>query len=167
MQKMNAETEKYMQKVLEKTKQEINERFGAKIDLNVKQQAMASDRMYKASDDSVAPAKSFHAAKALMFWEFGDIYTILNNLFQMLLDVELKNTKELGQLGESIEEIRNTLGMDVSKVKADLVSIRTAVNSDEIAKVAKFAEDFNKHVEESRKALEEYKKKMKENDLAT
>jgi hypothetical protein len=41
------------------------------------------------------------------------------------------------------------------------------IDVDEIASVAKFAKDFNKHIEEVKKANAEYKRKMEENDLAT
>ena len=41
------------------------------------------------------------------------------------------------------------------------------INSKDIADVAKFAEEFRAHVEETKKKLVEYKRKMKENDLAT
>jgi DNA-directed RNA polymerase alpha subunit len=164
---MNDETEKEMQKMLERGKQAVNDGYAPRIDLNVKQKVLASERADKALNGALAPAKAFHSATAVMFEQFADIYRVLNNLVQTLMELQMQNVKDLGQLGESIEEIRNTLGMDVSKVKADIEGIRATVNLKEIAVVAKFAEDFNKQVEETKKKLEEYKKKMKENDLAS
>ncbi len=55
----------------------------------------------------------------------------------------------------------------IRRLEKTAIELDTKVNSDDIASVAKFAEEFRKQVAESKKKLEEYKLKMKENDLAT
>jgi uncharacterized protein YukE len=164
---MNEATEKYLQNVLDKGKQKINKQFIPRINRNYHQQTLATFRMDRALKHDLASAKAFHASKGFMFYQFADIYTILGNLVQNLMENAIQNIADLDQLKESIKEIRDTLGMDVSKVKADIEGIKATVNSKEIAILAKFAEDFNKQVEETKRKLEEYAKKMRENDLAS
>jgi DNA repair exonuclease SbcCD ATPase subunit len=96
----------------------------------------------------------------------------------------LPQVKSIGSLGvvttnefvyvyDCFEMMFLSLSEAVQKIERRIEQLETAkemvskINLDEIASVAKFAQDFNKQVEESRKKMEEYKSKMKENDLAT
>lgn len=81
--------------------------------------------------------------------EFVYVYDCFEMMFLSLSEAIQKIEQRIEQLEKTAEEIGGK------------------INLDEIASVAKFAQDFNKQVEESRKKMEEYKSKMKENDLAT
>ena len=82
--------------------------------------------------------------------------------------------QELDDVWENFERLALTLNYSIQNLDHRIQGLENAaielgvkINSDEIASVAKFAEEFKKQIEESRKKLEEYKRKMAENDLAT
>lgn len=85
----------------------------------------------------------------LAFQEFEDMW---NNLERMTLTLSFS----IQNLDKRIQNLENFA-----------VEMGVKINSDDIASVAKFAEEFRSHIEESKKKLVEYKRKMEENDLAT
>ncbi len=85
----------------------------------------------------------------LAFQEFEDVWDNFERI-ALLLNLSIQN------LDHRIKGLEN-----------NVTELGGKINSEEIASVAKFAEEFKKQVAESRKKLEEYKRKMEENDLAT
>ena len=90
----------------------------------------------------------------------------------------MATTDEFAYLYDGFEKMFLSLSEAFQKIEQRFERLEKAtielggkINFDEIASVAKFAQDWNKLVartgEESKKKLEEYKRKMKENDLAT
>jgi hypothetical protein len=69
------------------------------------------------------------------------------------------NTKRLDMLDNALTVILNKLQVDLPNVTAELQSIRTAMDSPMITNV-------NNYIEQLKKNITEYKKKMEENDLA-
>jgi len=85
----------------------------------------------------------------LAFQEFDDIWDNFERLTRIL--------------SYSIQNLDHR----IQGLEAVAVELGSRINSDDITSVAKFAEEFREHVKESKKKLEEYKRKMVENDLAT
>ena len=106
--------------------------------------------MYNRDKQGEAPeAKAFHALSVYSFRTFVDLYDSLERITMTISEsVELMN-KRLSEVERAVKELGGQ------------------INNDNIVAVAKFAEEFRKQVEESKKTAEAYKRKMAENDLAT
>lgn len=148
-------------------KKQVKDYFKAKADFCHKLSDSEFDRMYALPmHGEVANARSYHAFASLTFSELAFIYEHFSWLVCRDVEMAYDNLKRMRILEEMINEVGEKSGADLSKLNSELESIKTNVNSEEIAKVAKFAVDFNNHIEESKKRVEEYKRKMEENDLA-
>jgi len=82
--------------------------------------------------------------------------------------------QEFDDVWDHFERIALNLSYSVQNIDHRLqrlenfaIEMGAKINLDEIASAVKFADDFKKQIEESRKNLIEYKRKMAENDLAT
>jgi hypothetical protein len=106
--------------------------------------------MYNRDKIGDAPeAKAFHALSVYSFRTFVDLYDSIERLTLTTSEaIELMN-KRLGDVEKSVKELGGQ------------------INNDNIIAVAKFAEEFQKQIEESKRNAEVYKRKMMENDLAT
>ena len=127
----------------------FNAIFQPRKDINETVKAVAHENIMTVSSDTVASAHSHWALVGFTSSQFLDVY---DNLEQ--LSVFVRNS--LRQINERIAQLE--------KATKELGG---KISSDDITSVAKFAQDFNNQIEESKKKLIEYKKKMKENDLAT
>ena len=123
--------------------------YAEKKEFNKRYQIIFEAREKASLMDDIPRAKTFHALAAVTFRSFVDVYDTLEKLSIVV--------------SESVENLDKRL-MNLEKAIEDLGG---KINSDNIVAVAKFAADFNKQVAESKKELEQYKRKMAENDLAT
>jgi proteasome assembly chaperone (PAC2) family protein len=130
----------------EEGRREVCKVFAVKKEL-LKQLATSCE---KKVNPSLTPEEQVIGSLGLMASnEFVYVYDCIETMFLSLSEAFQNAEKRIEKLEKTAKEMNGKLDMD------------------EIASVAKFAEDFNKQVEESKKAIEEYKKKMRENDLAT
>ncbi len=147
-------------------KQQAQAYFKKKIDFCIKWGDYQFDRMVAYQDGDIANAKSFHAFAALTFSELQFIYEHFSWLVCRDIEMAYENRDRLANLEEMIKKIGEQTGVDLSKLSSELENIKTKVKPEEIATIVKFAEAFNKQIEESKKKIEEYQKRMRENDLA-
>ncbi len=89
-------------------------------------------------------------------WVIGKVtFQELNDVWDNFERVSLFMVLSIQNLDHRIQALEN-VAVDVG-----------SINREDITSVAKFAQEFREHVEESKKKLAEYKRKMEENDLAT
>jgi hypothetical protein len=129
----------------EKRLQEIKHVFGERKAIN-KRFLSTCESKVKSVSSSENPTKWIIGK--LAFQEFEDVW----DNFERLATVMLNSIQNLDQRIHTLESIAVETG---------------SINPEDIASVAKFAEEFRQHVEETKKKLVEYKQKMEENDLAT
>jgi hypothetical protein len=82
--------------------------------------------------------------------------------------------QEIEDMWDHLERMSLTLSFSIQNLDNRIqylegfaLEMGAKINLGDIASVAKFAEEFRNHIEESKKKLIDYKRKMEENDLAT
>jgi hypothetical protein len=129
----------------EEGKREIEHVFGERKAINKKFLSVCERKINSTTSEN--PTKWIIGK--LAFQEFEDVWDNFERI-ALTLNYSIQN------LDHRIQGLENAA-----------IKLGAKINLDEIASVAKFAEDFKKQVDESRKKWAEYKRKMEENDLAT
>jgi len=138
----------YSEDSYEQSKKDLKKIYERKTEFNKHLETMCETRMKSAVDDSLPQAKSHWALATMTAYQFTGVF----EHFQLL--------------STSLFQILEQFGKRISDLEKTTQEMGGKINLDAIQSVSKFAEDFDKQVQESKKKLEEYKKKMKENDLA-
>lgn len=133
----------------EEGRKEIKAIYEEKKDFNQKLKTMSEERMKGAKLDDFPQAKAHHALASLTFKQFADMY---DNLEKLTLITS-----------EAIENISTR----IAQLEISVQDIGGKINRENIIALTKFAQDFSEQVAKSKKDLQEYKRKMVENDLAT
>jgi len=107
---------------------------------------------------SLTTFRTYTAFAYVMTNELCNVYELFQNTYEALIELDNDIRDRTAKLDTIIQEIRNQ-GVDLSKVKTEMESFKASVNPIAIATVSQFAQDLNRK-------MDEYKKKMKENDLA-
>jgi len=144
----------------EEAKEMLRKYFKDKHQSLVEQSAVFKHRFEQIGEDShsLTPFRSYMAFAYVATNDLCYTYELLRCVSEDLFDLAKYLRNRDAKLDAIIQEIRNQ-GVDLSKVKTEVESFKASVNPIAIAKVAKLAEVIDKR-------MDEYKKKMKENDLA-
>jgi hypothetical protein len=136
-------------KEYEKSRQEVKRVFEDRKVINKKFLLACERKLGSLQSSTTTENPTKWIIGKLAFQEFEDVW----DNFERLGIIMFSSIQNVDRRIERLEHIAVDLG---GKIK-----------SDDIASVSKFAKEFKQQLEESRKKLEEYKQKMRENDLAT
>ncbi len=132
-------------KQYEEKEREIERVFGERKAINKRFLTTCERRIHSTTSEN--PTK--WVIGKIAFQEFEDVW---DNFERLALQLNY-SVQNLDHRMQWLEEVAIDLG--------------AKVNSKEIASAVEFAKQFKKQIEETRKSMEAYKRKMAENDLAT
>jgi predicted nucleic acid-binding Zn-ribbon protein len=135
-----------VQEMTDDAQYEIEHVFGERKAIN-KRFLVACEQKIRSTPSTENPTK--WVIGKLAFQELDDVW---DNFERMALTLNY-SIQNLDHRMQWLEEVAIKLG--------------AKVNSKEIASAVEFTKEFKRQIEETRKSMEAYKKKMAENDLAT
>lgn len=104
----------------EEDKEKMKQYFMGKHNFIIEQKTIFKDRYENAKDGSIIPFKTYSAFAWVMYDELGDLFELLQNVYENLLEMEKEITSKAEKLEKVIQELTSRTGVELDDLKTKL-----------------------------------------------
>jgi len=104
----------------EEDKEKLKQYFKDKRNFVIGQIALFKDRCEHAKYGSLTPFKTYSAFGWMMFDQLNDLFELLQNIYENLLEMDKDITSKAEKLEKAIQEVSSRTGEELDNVKTTL-----------------------------------------------
>ena len=117
-------------------------------------------RSDEATKDQITPARSYFAFAFTVYNQFFDLFVLMDNAYDYLLELENRIEVKSAQLQSIILKMAESSNVDIKNLKTDLLDVKNKMQNPMLARIDQFLMEFKKADEKRKKDAETKRKEL-------
>jgi hypothetical protein len=141
---------------------ELKQHLMEKISVAASESNNYNTKFYEVTEDTMTPASSHLAFASMVCSEFYDVWVLMDNAYDYLLELERRIDIKSAQLQKIILQLAERSNVSIRTLTTELSDVRSKVENPMLSRIGTFLTEFKEAEAKKKKETKEKEKELKD-----